>query len=1557
MNPSRPQCRRLAKQLSSSQPHNFIWISDSILNNAYNRFANVVKKRHGSSVPGPLEAQRRLGKRRMGQYQSYSPASAIDIGALFGSKLFASTAWKAKEPAWEPPDGRIFPALAESRRQPRKRKKSKEDAAHLLAGLAEHYLAPKQVVEPLPAESRPLPRKRKRKEDAVHLLASLAEHYLAPEPVLAPTWPDDALADVITTANESREAFESLLDRVAPFQELLRFLGNPANIAPGSACFSTLLERLKDEQVSSSEFRQYIHCLRQALISGLVDSKDLHRVLDALPIWIEPGGKQKEAGITVGVYSAIVHGLAECKVQESPDAIVLQKLRLQVGQFLDVPGMRAIQFKLFKICWPLQIRESIVPNVASKVPREELDTEMTALFAAIHSKSGSRGRKSLGPLPLQSQVAEIQLLLYWTSLACQSTAQVKNKSAVTSTLFTEHHLKAAIQYLSERSYSSSQWCIVGDIDYQPDSIITTITRHLSMDQKATDLLRTWLTALFHTSIFLAHRDVAPVVALISHKFQYSMPKIWYDVFLEISRNSTTGAALQLLPELSATQHCRLLLCFGFGSYFTRPRERAIADETTLGRHDQVVARAAWLTELALHRPRNYNATEAPDEFIALISAWAHVGLQWGFEMDVVVKILHSLHGGIGVVLDFLHLLIKAGIQHSYEPGAQLGTIVRIASYLYEQCASEAERERLVFYTWELSKKLLDQSSWRTFKFNETAKLKLDSGVCYPMSASGYLPLVEKVAWLAANDEAMPSWMAFTIVYYFSRLLRVNGHAHTNGIGRALSMAGIFRPLQETRGYTRSRAQFVLGYLRRCGTDKKLLSQMDLLMRRWQRLALHQKEQAAEIFHFKALQSLNVLRDQGVYDLYSFHEGNAQLQEPWNHTPQPRSQPEWSGDRRSIREHVATQLERIKSTFSKVDTASRGILNPYVSAGEQLAQGAKSNSKSISVLHKARVTATGRIINDRDSDKHDVKKTNLNKGVVFLLRTFQPRHNSAPSLVNAVSSTIAPSPVGLAAHDSTSVAKHDASNATTVLQRSGFPARRAATIESSLFVSKQVAVADSKKAIFAALRYPNTAWRKVGDVPDSAPPNTISKKLVLTSQPDNEVQPESLNGHIVSRPLQHTANDLKQRHLLDLTEPFKLVNPDRDEQPAWMNQKLPKTAEYQAKNLFATPTAEHLYDLVRLSNLETQRMIDGFSPTSPNLAFPSSSKILHIPKIQSAKAMKYSAIKLDIQTKPSVGHKRQWHLSRSPTLQTAMGGSALQTTLQKLGRGFSTTRYLKIVEDDEKRPPNTSSSTSVRSHTREAATLAVAKRLLERLQDIAADSHEQHNYRPGQTHKTLTFRAPADEDPEKLTVKEGNAKDSIAEHPTTQVSFAKGASLSSHLGRATTTRQADTSPNEPTVLQSVIVNSHWNEQHIPQQQLYDPGRKLRVIRRQRGALDTIAASMLNLHRARQVNPETIAVSHESIPKASIAKAGPAAIEGAAIDDLGGLDNRVLRSGDTMQDTYVHASTWRTIRLSKMMHPSQKKSGKDNPTRKKTRKDEVVGKKAGSLQVSALSKLGD
>ena len=89
--PLRPTvCSRAVQRQLSVAPDG-IWISDDALARSFTRFA--------SSIPGPLEARRRLGKRRITQQSQYQPTPTSHFGGLWG--FFPEvdrTQWQWKAP-------------------------------------------------------------------------------------------------------------------------------------------------------------------------------------------------------------------------------------------------------------------------------------------------------------------------------------------------------------------------------------------------------------------------------------------------------------------------------------------------------------------------------------------------------------------------------------------------------------------------------------------------------------------------------------------------------------------------------------------------------------------------------------------------------------------------------------------------------------------------------------------------------------------------------------------------------------------------------------------------------------------------------------------------------------------------------------------------------------------------------------------------------------------------------------------------------------------------------------------------------------------------------------------------------------------------------------------------------------------------------------------------------------------------------------------------------------------------------------------------------------------
>ncbi|KAJ8059365.1 hypothetical protein OCU04_012318 [Sclerotinia nivalis] len=94
-------CRRLKHHLTTS--FECVWVSEEDLHNAVQRFCGTSNtiRRHGSSVPGPMESRRRLGRRRMTHVTEMTQAPMYDLGALWCSSWGPEkieSQWKAPTP-------------------------------------------------------------------------------------------------------------------------------------------------------------------------------------------------------------------------------------------------------------------------------------------------------------------------------------------------------------------------------------------------------------------------------------------------------------------------------------------------------------------------------------------------------------------------------------------------------------------------------------------------------------------------------------------------------------------------------------------------------------------------------------------------------------------------------------------------------------------------------------------------------------------------------------------------------------------------------------------------------------------------------------------------------------------------------------------------------------------------------------------------------------------------------------------------------------------------------------------------------------------------------------------------------------------------------------------------------------------------------------------------------------------------------------------------------------------------------------------------------------------
>jgi hypothetical protein len=134
---SRPTACRLAVQRGIRATSEAVWITDDVLSKALQRFCLIRRssKRDASSVPGPMESRRRIGKRRIANLSEAVQTPGQDFGALWGM----GGALERQQWQWEAPSRRqLLPATG--------------GTPHLPAWLGEYQLV---TVDDLPETFRP----------------------------------------------------------------------------------------------------------------------------------------------------------------------------------------------------------------------------------------------------------------------------------------------------------------------------------------------------------------------------------------------------------------------------------------------------------------------------------------------------------------------------------------------------------------------------------------------------------------------------------------------------------------------------------------------------------------------------------------------------------------------------------------------------------------------------------------------------------------------------------------------------------------------------------------------------------------------------------------------------------------------------------------------------------------------------------------------------------------------------------------------------------------------------------------------------------------------------------------------------------------------------------------------------------------------------------------------------------------------------------------------------------------------------------------------------------
>ncbi|KAF2144739.1 uncharacterized protein K452DRAFT_316671 [Aplosporella prunicola CBS 121167] len=299
------------------RPGQSVWITDELLADSFHRFVNASNanrstcKRYGSNVPGPLEAKRRLAKRRMMGLAASGGVAGPSFGALFGLNGPARQPW-----TWEPPK----PA--------------------------------KQSLEPAPSEPTPLPQ----------WLSSFEQPPPEDEATQQPPLEDDAIPpidfverylqrlesirDVEELGNVWLEASGNpqntvLLSQLAcmhfietgrhtGFQDLFHFLRNPRVNVPEAENMKTFLTFAKLEPLSPGDLKWLLGTIRTLLSLGAMVDSELLFVVDAIGhvcrnTYSDPF---EASSWLVGAYRAIWDGISQCKIRsvDKLDKAIAQKI-------------------------------------------------------------------------------------------------------------------------------------------------------------------------------------------------------------------------------------------------------------------------------------------------------------------------------------------------------------------------------------------------------------------------------------------------------------------------------------------------------------------------------------------------------------------------------------------------------------------------------------------------------------------------------------------------------------------------------------------------------------------------------------------------------------------------------------------------------------------------------------------------------------------------------------------------------------------------------------------------------------------------------------------------------------------------------------------------------------------------------------------------------------------------------------------------------------------------------------------------------------------------------
>jgi hypothetical protein len=822
-----PSCRSLTRNLAVSQSASCIWISDSQLSAAFDRFARSVQKRHGSNVPGPLEAQRRLAKRKMAGLTVHAPLP-LDIGSLFGTKWLKESESKRQAPA----NATESPLNIEQ---------------HMVQSL-DHYKAEvdSRVYrhEPGPLFQavfgfmlQDKPRNQTAAKEA--LFGKQYEHF--------PPMSSSQIRD--------------LVDADAPFSEILKCLRDPYKISIDEQKHLDFLEHTQSKELPFEKFTSYTGSLNQGLVLGIVNLSELGMILDRVECWLQKRWSLTQRQIALArLLDDVICGLQSCRVQ-TPDEHILHQLRILAEKVSDGVSMPHVLLRIYQACWPCPgFRNLTAPmekqlvhwldlvslnNQTPKMedPRYEFNcqhlTNAVEYLCRIHYRGNRTWSTNLDARFMeQSKPTIIQQV---TRMVCSKT----------------------------RPFSRNE----PPVDY--DEV-----------QLEYDRQQYWFQAILNTNSFRKHMAFAPEVC-ITHVggHQYTCPELWADVFNEITRWLPLDCALQHLPDLQPIQYCRLFYVFSFGPLKSGKRISVAKNlpysiDTDLSRYRSMVCFEKACIDINVKDP------VGKDFFVyaAFLSALKETTTSNDpieetllVPVQRLVRLLYRFHGEDSV-FSFLTSSNFRQIIGIDQPNKQVEMLPRFAALLYDHRKYWNEQNDMVIRVWTLVKNLIIEAgpNWKRARSPRDFKW-----IQSEFDRNNFDRLLSHMALLAAKDPEITTRESFTVVHHFAMELQRFKLKFLNPMRRAITLSALIRPMASGKVVPYKRVQYVLHLLQVSGETEATVKTLDPLLIRWRNALLDTARYTNEMHKQVRLESQGKGRTYPPYALPSVPQSEETgLNENW-----------------------------------------------------------------------------------------------------------------------------------------------------------------------------------------------------------------------------------------------------------------------------------------------------------------------------------------------------------------------------------------------------------------------------------------------------------------------------------------------------------------------------------------------------------------------------------------------------------------------------------------------------------------------------------------------------